>query len=135
MPQGGDETDGAGLERRQERRHAVERACRVASNVLHRDAVRGLTMNVSRTGMLVRFPDCDYSRLLPEVGSQARIMIDLPTSANYSPRFLECKGRVVREAGSPEDAPVLAFEIHHMMVRELKAGRGRKERTDDRPVQ
>jgi hypothetical protein len=129
-----DKTDGAGFERRQDRRHAVERPCRVSSGVLHPDAVPGLTMNVSRAGMLVKFPDSGISALLPRVGSQAQITIDLPPSAGYPPRSLECTGRVVREVDAPEETPVLAFEIHRMLVRDRDARRDTKTRRRDRLV-
>ncbi len=113
-----DERDEAGFERRQERRHPVERACEVRTGAPDRAVVPGLTLNISRTGMLVKFPQCDLWQLLPQVGSQARITIDLPPSESYPPRTLECTGRVVREADSPNDAPILAFEIRRMLVRD-----------------
>jgi hypothetical protein len=97
--------------------------------------VEGLTLNVSRAGMLVKFPGCDLNALLPRVGAQARITIDLPPSANYPPRSLECTGRVVRQAGSAQDAPVLAFEIRRMLVRDREARKGRREGRQDRMVQ
>jgi hypothetical protein len=105
------------MDRRQEQRHAVERPCHVSSGTFFMDAVPGVTMNVSRAGMLVKFPGSCISELLPKIGARVRILIDLPTSANYAPRSLECTGRVVRAAGSDSNVPVLAFEIHRMLVR------------------
>jgi len=105
------------MERRQEQRHAVERPCHVSSGALFTDAVPGVTMNVSRAGMLVKFPGSRLSELLPKIGARVRILIDLPPSANYPPRSLECTGRVVRAAGSESNAPLLAFEIRRMLVR------------------
>ncbi len=80
----------------------------------------------------MKFPECEFSRLLPRLGSDARITIDLPPSENYPPRALECTGRVVREAGSPKDAPILAFEISRMLIRDRE---GVEEQEGDRLVQ
>ncbi|HSW51000.1 MAG TPA: PilZ domain-containing protein [Bryobacteraceae bacterium] len=108
------------LDRRQEQRHAVERPCRVAADALTSEGVSGVTLNVSRAGVLIRFPDSSVSCLLPKVGANARVVIDLPPSANYAPRSLECTGRVVRDMASRDDAPVLAFQIQRMEVRDTE---------------
>jgi hypothetical protein len=108
----------ASLDRRQELRHAVERPCLVTSNDLVPEALDGVTMNISRAGVLIRFPKSDIVCSLPKVGANARVVIDLPPSSNYAPRSLECTGRVVRDAESSDDAPVLALHIERMQVRD-----------------
>ena len=113
-----DEKKADTMDRRQERRHAVERPCRVTSNALVPEGVGGVTMNISRAGMLIKFPESGTSCLLPKMGADARVVIDLPPSANYAPRTLECTGRVVRDVASSDDAPVLALQIQHMHVRD-----------------
>ena len=118
MPRKHDETGAAGIDRRHETRHAVERPCRVAPESSHADRLKGTTANVSRSGVLVRFPECFMLGELPRVGEQARVVIDLPPSADYSPRTLECSARVVRSEEALGDAPALAFEVQRMQIRE-----------------
>jgi len=128
-------TDEAGLERRREQRHAVERTCCVSSGVSPQGAVSGLTVNISRTGMLVSFPGSDIAALLPKLSAKTRIAIDLPPSTRYPRRCLECTGRVVREVDSPDGRPGLAFEIHRMQVRDRETKRPRRRREDYTLVQ
>ena len=106
------------MDRRQEPRRAVERPCRLASESLPPDEMSGMTTNVSRSGMLVRFSDSCLPGVLPQVGEQARVVIDLPPSAAYAPRSLECFAHVVRSEGSPGGAPALALEVHRMQIRD-----------------
>ncbi len=110
----------ARLDRRQQQRHEVERPCRVKSDALTSRGIEGVTLNISRAGVLIRFPDSAESCLLPKLGADARIVIDLPRNANYAPRSLECTGRVVRDTASGDDAPVLAFQIQRMEVRDTE---------------
>ena len=86
------------------------------------------TTNVSRSGMLVRFPTPAFSPALPKIGEFARILIDLPSNGNFTPRSLECAGRVVRSAGDKCDDPELAFEILSMKVRARRRARGSRKR-------
>lgn len=88
----------------------------------------GFTTNVSRSGMLVRFQAPAFSPALPKVGEFARIFIDLPSNGSFTPRSLECAGRVVRAAGDKSDDPELAFEILSMKIRALHAPRAPRKR-------
>jgi len=106
----------AEIDRRVELRHAIERDCRVTTAALPAGGISGITTNVSRSGMLVRFPGLAASRLLPRVGQEACIQLDLPASINHTPRALECSASVVRTVHRESDAPSLAFEIHHMKI-------------------
>jgi hypothetical protein len=80
-----------------------------------------MTTNVSRSGMLVRFPAAGLSGELPRVGEQARVVIELPPSTNYSPRSLECFARVVRAEEPAGGVPCLAFEVERMQIRDRNA--------------
>lgn len=108
------------LDRRREQRHEVARPCRVKADSLTPEGIDGVTLNISRAGVLIKFPDSSVSCLLPKVGASARVVIDLPPSTNYAPRSLECTGRVVRDEASSDDAPVLAFQIQRMEVRDTE---------------
>jgi hypothetical protein len=128
MPRELHDTESAGIDRRQETRHAVERPCRIALESPPLDELPGVTTNLSRSGMLVRFPDFNMLGELPKIGEQARVVIDLPPSDRFAPRTLECFVRVVRAEGSAGEAPALAFEVQRMQIRE----RGEREESDAR---
>jgi hypothetical protein len=117
MPRELHDTESAGIDRRQETRHAVERPCRIALESPPLDELPGVTTNLSRSGMLVRFPDFNMLGELPKIGEQARVVIDLPPSDRFAPRTLECFVRVVR-----------AFEVQRMQIRD----RGEREESDAR---
>lgn len=93
------------------------------------------TTNVSRSGMLVRFPAPAFSPALPKVGEFARILIDLPSNGNFTPRSLECAGRVVRTVGDKSDDLELAFEILSMKVRARQRARASRKRESKDLVQ
>jgi hypothetical protein len=135
MPRELHETESAGIDRRQETRHAVERPCRVALESPPLDELTGVTTNVSRSGMLVRFPDFTPLGELPRIGEQARVVIDLPPSAKYAPRTLECFVRVVRAEGSGGDPLALAFEVQRMQIRDRDEREESAARDSSRLVQ
>ena len=118
MPRRRRETDSGGIDRRREARLAVERPCRVAPESPESEKLSGKTLNVSRSGILIHFPDCEMPDDLPQVGEQARVAIDLPPSENYTPRTLECSARVVRSEESAGNPPALAFKIQRMQIRD-----------------
>src|SRR5512138_2501125 len=123
------------LDRRIERRHHVERPCRVTLGPAAPEGIDGMTMNISRAGVLVRFPGVGISSLLPKIGADARVIIDLPPSANYPPRTLECKGRVVRDLTAQDSSAALAFEIQQMQICENEPPSRRKARSRKKLVQ
>jgi hypothetical protein len=117
MPRDSLESVNTPADRRQRRRHKLQRPCRVAPAAAPLGEITGVTTDISRSGMLVRLPGVAILDLLPKVGESARIVIDLPPSANYAPRSLECVARVVRVASPDRDNPALAFEIERMKIR------------------
>lgn len=115
-------------DRRIEFRHEVQRPCRVTPATSPQIEMGGFTTNVSRSGMLVRFQALSLSPALPKVGEFARIFIDLPANGSFTPRSLECAGRVVRAAGHQSDDPELAFEILSMKIRARRAPQAPRKR-------
>jgi hypothetical protein len=115
-------------DRRVEFRHEVQRPCRVTPAASPQVEMGAFTTNVSRSGMLVRFPTPAFSPALPKIGEFARILIDLPSNGSFTPRSLECAGRVVRTAGDKSDDLELAFEILSMKVRARQKARASRKR-------
>ncbi|MCC7175371.1 MAG: PilZ domain-containing protein [Bryobacterales bacterium] len=120
----------AGMERRQAARHAVERPCQLEPKAPLAEQLSGVTTNVSRSGMLVRFPGLAEAGWLPGIGEQVRVVLDLPPSASYAPRSLECVARVVRTEGPAEETPALALEVSRMHIREKEKKKGDRRSRD-----
>lgn len=59
------------------------------------------------------------SEVLPQVGKVALLEFDLPTSPNFSPRFLHCIAIVVRVLEVETDHLSVAFELRRVLVEEL----------------
>ena len=72
---------------------------------------------MSRTGVFARFVHPGASEVLPRVGEIAHLEIDLPTSPNFSPRFLDCMAVVVRVLDQADHLAV-AFELRRVRVEE-----------------
>lgn len=76
----------------------------------------GMTHDISRSGVLVEFRDAEHAQSLPAVGEAALLEIDLPSTPDFSPRYLECLARVVRVAGDKREHPAVAFEFGQVSV-------------------
>lgn len=122
-------------DRRLEFRHEMQRPCRVTPATSPQIEMGAFTTNVSRSGILLRFPAPAFSPALPKVGEFARILIDLPSNGNFTPRSLECAGRVVRTAGDNSDDLELAFEILSMKIRARQRPRASRKRESGDLVQ
>lgn len=118
MPNDNAGRENGGLDRRQAQRHDVERPCRVVLESKPEGEAEGVTRNISRSGVLIQFPEMELARVLPRVGEEARVVIDLPPSSQYPPRVLECFARVVRAGGSSKDDRALALEVIRMQIRD-----------------
>jgi hypothetical protein len=130
-----DAADLAPRDRRTEYRHEVQRPCRLTPSTSPKIEMGGFTTNVSRSGMLVRFRAPAAAPALPKVGEFARIFIDLPASGSFTPRSLECAGRVVRIEDEKRGDPELAFEILTMKIRTKQSPRAPRKRESGDLVQ
>jgi hypothetical protein len=118
-------------DRRNDFRHAFERACRVTPANTPQLEVVGLTTNVSRSGMLVKLPRAAFPAGMPKVGEFARVCIDLPSSGGFPPRSLECSARVVRIEPGETDQQEVAFEVLNMkMVTSRSSRASRRKQTE-----
>ena len=100
--------------------------CHVTSPDTRFVRVGGTTLNMSRTGVLVRFYHLGASEVLPQVGEVAPLEIDLPRSPRFSPKFLQCMAVVVRVVAVESDHLAVAFEFRWVRVEE----RRKKESSD-----
>jgi hypothetical protein len=83
-------------ELRRDTRYEVQLNCRVTSPVQSFRDLAGVTVNMSRSGMLAIFGEVDETDPPPPIGTPVRITVELPGPAGKPPRILECLGRVVR---------------------------------------
>jgi len=90
--------------------------CRVWSPHKTFSDLLGVTKNISRTGVLVLIQSSGIPEIAPKVGEEARLFLDLPHSANFEPRCLDCATRVVRVSALDADAREIAFEIEKIRV-------------------
>lgn len=84
------------LDLRRDTRYEVQLNCRVFSPLPSFSEIVGVTLNMSRTGLLAVFGEAGSPDAVPLVGTPVRIAIELPGSGGKSARFIECMGRVAR---------------------------------------
>jgi hypothetical protein len=84
------------VELRRDKRYEVQLSCRISS--LHRSfsEVAGVTLNMSRSGLLAVFGEAGSSNVSPLVGAAVRIRVELPGASGKPARWVECLGRVAR---------------------------------------
>ena len=68
----------------------------------------GLTQNLSRSGLLMRWLD---TVSLPTVGSGLTVDIELPGDASFGPRLMRCRTTVVRIITNPDALPTVGMRI------------------------
>jgi hypothetical protein len=73
--------------------------------------VIGLTQNVSRCGLLMRWLDTIE---LPAPGSDLTVDIDLPADASFGPRLMRCRTTVVRIIRSSEGLLTVGMKIRNI---------------------
>ncbi len=96
-------------DQRRATRYEVQLPCRVYSPSSVFQDLSGLTLNMSRSGLLLSVKSATPPHHLPQVGQPARIVLELSQTASAR-RCVECHGRVVR-APQEERGLCLAFEF------------------------
>jgi len=98
------------LDLRRDTRYEVQLSCRIFSPLPSFGELTGVTLNMSRSGLLAVFGEVGWPDAGPSVGTPVRIAVELPGSSGKSGRYIECLGRVARV--SEQDAPrQLAFTL------------------------
>ncbi|HSW50214.1 MAG TPA: PilZ domain-containing protein [Bryobacteraceae bacterium] len=97
-------------EQRRNLRFEVNLPCELWSPFQAFDMLSGVTVNMSRIGLLFSPDDPLEGRLLPQVGHAARVVLQLPGSGQGRGRCVECLGRVVR-LEEQEDSRRIALEF------------------------
>ena len=101
-----------GIERRGHPRLPLELVCHLHSRNAKSWKALGRTVNVSRSGVLVRLQTAG-EHAVPALGSAIRVDIELPTR-----RLLRCHGRLVRVVNCEREGPLMALSVQRMEFRE-----------------
>ena len=91
------------LDLRRDTRYEVQLSCRISSPLRTFSEVTGVTLNMSRSGLLAVFGEAESPEVSPLVGTPVRIRVELPGPSGKPTRCVECLGRVARV--SEQSAP------------------------------
>ncbi len=108
------------VERRHELRHAVERPCRIEGLLPGGRPAQGVTVNLSRSGALVKLATGVKDLRKANIGQKARLWIYLPHHPNYTPRALECSASIVRIEREGGAGPAVACRLEMMRIAESR---------------
>jgi hypothetical protein len=85
------------LDLRRDTRYEVQLSCRIFSPLPSFSELTGVTLNMSRSGLLAVFGEVGWPEDTgPSVGTPVRIAVELPGSSGKAARYIECLGRVAR---------------------------------------
>ena len=84
------------LDLRRDMRYEVQLSCRISSPLRSFSEVAGVTLNMSRSGLLAVFGEAGSADVNPSVGAPVRIRVELPGPHGKPSRCVECLGRVAR---------------------------------------
>jgi c-di-GMP-binding flagellar brake protein YcgR len=99
------------MDRRTKTRIDLQLLCRIGADRLVSAPLEGVTENVSRDGMLMRWAD---PFPLPEVGCRLTVDVQLPVNSGSAPRLMRCVARVVRIVQESSGNPSVGLQIDHV---------------------
>jgi hypothetical protein len=102
-----------GIERRGHPRLPLDLLCQLGIPGPKPWKASGRTLNISRSGVLVKLDSLLAAPAAPVLGAALRVDIELPTK-----RYLRCHGRVVRVQASADEGPTLAVAVKRMEFRQ-----------------
>jgi len=112
-------------DQRRNPRFDVQLPCQIWSPFRAFDSLAGLTLNMSRAGLLFS-PDLGVEgRVLPEAGHAVRVTLQLPGTELEQARCVECLGRIVRLEDRDNSRRIaLEFRRYHFTDRGRSPRRG-----------
>jgi hypothetical protein len=99
------------MDRRTKARLDLQLLCRIGTDRLLSEPLEGLTENVSRDGMLMRWTE---PFPLPEVGCRLTVDVRLPVNSGTSPRLMRCGATVVRIVRENPGHPSVGLRIDNV---------------------
>ena len=108
------------MDSRRSNRFEVQLMCKVFSPSRTFADIGGVTLNVSRSGVLVSFGDLGTLQQVLAIGQPARILMELPNTLGYQRRYVDCLGRVVRVCQG-DNSHQVAFELRRYQIRDFES--------------
>lgn len=96
------------MDRRTKQRIDLQLHCRLGTGAIRSAALEGITENISRTGILMRWHEAVP---LPKVGSGLTVEFSLPESEDFGPRVMRCQTTVIRIKPGADGQPAVALRI------------------------
>ena len=87
-------------------------SCQVSFQPAVGEEIAGFTRDISRSGLCVRLPGSN--RILPGVGTVARVQVALPHGPHFPPKCLDCSAKVIRVEQTESGEPLVAFQMRRV---------------------
>jgi hypothetical protein len=100
----------------------VRLKCRITSPRIWPRSTTGMTENISRSGVLVRWDECSAEPDLPGLGEPVTLEIELPANHSFVRKCIYCQAIVVRIASHDEPARRMAMSVSQMEFRDSSNG-------------
>ena len=95
------------VEKRRHERVSVELRCAFVGTSPVVERWIGVTQNISRQGLLIRWPRGRLAEEVLRVGRSVWVEVDWPTENPSGKTYLRCQGKVVRISKDPETGATL----------------------------
>ena len=110
------------MNRRENPRMEVRLKCRITSPRIWPRSTTGMTENISRSGILVRWDECSPEPDLPGLGEPVTLEIELPAHHSFVRKCIHCQAIVVRISSNDEPARRMAMSVSQMEFRDSSDG-------------
>jgi hypothetical protein len=108
------------MDRRTKARLDLQLLCRIGADKILSAPLEGLTENVSRDGMLMRWAE---PFPLPEIGCSLTVDVQLPANSVHAPRLMRCGATVVRIVRGRTGHPSVGLRIDNVRFVEARSVR------------
>jgi len=78
----------------------------------------GVTENISRNGVLLRWSGKPGRAVPPHLGEALALDIELPANHDFGRKCIHCQGTVVRVSTTVDEAPRVALSVSYMKFRD-----------------
>ncbi len=106
------------INRRETPRIDVRLKCHVTSPRVWANGCAGVTENISRSGLLMRWSAEQAGSRMPRVGDLITMELELPAHHDFPSKCIHCQGTVVRVSVSENEAPRVALNVNYMKFRD-----------------
>jgi hypothetical protein len=105
------------MDRRVDQRVEVRLPCRVEFSGGQSRLFVGVTVNMSRSGILVVWGAGGLNERAPRPGDLLNVDVELPANQVFGQRCIHCQTAVARVYASERGEPMLALQVNQMQFR------------------